>query len=112
MGLVVLVGCGALGWWMGSVGGMWLEGRVELLRRAGTPAQVAEQINEHVQTDAADGFILVPHLTPGGLDDFVDAVVPELQERGVFRSAYTGTTLRDHLSLSAPRASAARALTR
>ncbi|MBF6212956.1 NtaA/DmoA family FMN-dependent monooxygenase [Nocardia puris] len=68
----------------------------------GTPAAVAAQIDEYVQNDAADGFILVPHLTPGGLDDFVDRVVPELQERGSFRTEYTGTTLRDHLGLRHP----------
>ncbi|MFB9201531.1 NtaA/DmoA family FMN-dependent monooxygenase [Nonomuraea spiralis] len=66
----------------------------------GTPESVARQIDEHVQADAADGFILVPHLTPGGLDEFVDRVVPVLRERGVFRTEYTGTTLRDHLELS------------
>ncbi|GII58860.1 nitrilotriacetate monooxygenase component A [Planotetraspora thailandica] len=65
----------------------------------GTPASVAARIDEFVQGDAADGFILVPHLTPGGLDDFVDRVVPLLQERGVFRAEYAGTTLRDHLAL-------------
>ncbi|MGA5701028.1 NtaA/DmoA family FMN-dependent monooxygenase [Peterkaempfera bronchialis] len=69
----------------------------------GTPATVAAQLDEYVQTDAADGFILVPHLTPGGLDDFVDRVVPLLQERGVFRTEYTGRTLRDHLGLATPR---------
>jgi FMN-dependent oxidoreductase (nitrilotriacetate monooxygenase family) len=68
----------------------------------GTPAQVAEEMNRHVQEDAADGFILVPHLTPHGLDEFVDRVVPELQERGVFRADYTGPTLRDHLGLARP----------
>ncbi len=68
----------------------------------GTAATVAEQINTYVQNDAADGFILAPHLTPGGLDDFVDHVVPLLQERGVFRTEYTGTTLREHLGLPAP----------
>ncbi|RIV37565.1 NtaA/DmoA family FMN-dependent monooxygenase [Micromonospora radicis] len=69
----------------------------------GTPEHVAESMNHFVQTDAADGFILVPHLTPGGLDEFVDRVVPLLQERGVFRAEYTGTTLRDHLNLPAAR---------
>lgn len=68
----------------------------------GSPATVAAQINEFVQNDASDGFILVPHLTPGGLDDFVDQVVPLLQERGVFRTEYTGTTLREHLGLPVP----------
>jgi FMN-dependent oxidoreductase (nitrilotriacetate monooxygenase family) len=66
----------------------------------GTPAKVAESLNEFVQTDASDGFILVPHLTPGGLDEFADTVVPILQDRGVFRSEYQGTTLRDHLGLA------------
>lgn len=66
----------------------------------GTPEGVARQMDEHVQAGAADGFILVPHLTPGGLDEFVDRVVPALRERGVFRAEYTGTTLRDHLELS------------
>ncbi|MGN9846833.1 NtaA/DmoA family FMN-dependent monooxygenase [Nonomuraea sp. H19] len=66
----------------------------------GTPESVARLIDEHVQADAADGFILVPHLTPGGLDEFVDRVVPLLRERGVFRTEYTGATLRDHLELA------------
>ncbi|MGP3962395.1 NtaA/DmoA family FMN-dependent monooxygenase [Nonomuraea sp. 3N208] len=66
----------------------------------GTPESVARLIDEHVQADAADGFILVPHLTPGGLDEFVDRVVPLLQERGAFRADYTGATLRDHLELA------------
>jgi FMN-dependent oxidoreductase (nitrilotriacetate monooxygenase family) len=68
----------------------------------GSPATVAETINRYVQDDVADGFILVPHITPGGLDAFADTVVPLLQERGVFRADYTGPTLRDHLGL-APR---------
>jgi FMN-dependent oxidoreductase (nitrilotriacetate monooxygenase family) len=66
----------------------------------GTPATVAGTINKFVQEDASDGFILVPHITPGGLDEFADKVVPLLQERGVFRSEYEGTTLRDHLGLA------------
>jgi FMN-dependent oxidoreductase (nitrilotriacetate monooxygenase family) len=66
----------------------------------GSPATVAEQINELVQADASDGFILVPHVTPAGLDPFVDSVVPLLQERGVFRDDYAGTTLREHLGLA------------
>jgi FMN-dependent oxidoreductase (nitrilotriacetate monooxygenase family) len=66
----------------------------------GSAATVAEQINTLVQSDASDGFILVPHVTPGGLDDFADQVVPLLQGRGVFRTDYTGPTLRDHLGLN------------
>ncbi len=72
----------------------------------GTPATVAETINRFVQADASDGFILVPHITPGGLGPFVDGVVPLLQERGVFRTDYEGATLRDHLGLGPVRAAA------
>jgi FMN-dependent oxidoreductase (nitrilotriacetate monooxygenase family) len=67
----------------------------------GSPRTVADSINDLVQADAADGFILVPHVTPGGLDGFADTVVPLLQELGVFRTEYTGPTLRDHLGLGA-----------
>ncbi|MEC4019598.1 NtaA/DmoA family FMN-dependent monooxygenase [Streptomyces sp. H27-D2] len=68
----------------------------------GTPESVAAELDEFVTTDAADGFILVPHLTPGGLDDFVARVVPLLQERGAFRTEYEGATLREHLGLRQP----------
>jgi FMN-dependent oxidoreductase (nitrilotriacetate monooxygenase family) len=68
----------------------------------GTPKRVAETIDEYVQADAADGYILVPHLTPHGLDEFVATVVPELQDRGVYRADYEGTTLRDHLGVARP----------
>ncbi|GGT12259.1 nitrilotriacetate monooxygenase component A [Streptomyces tanashiensis] len=68
----------------------------------GSPATVAAALEEFVAADAADGFILVPRLTPGGLDAFVDRVVPLLQERGVFRTEYAGTTLRSHLGLPEP----------
>ncbi|MEJ2858915.1 MULTISPECIES: NtaA/DmoA family FMN-dependent monooxygenase [unclassified Saccharothrix] len=67
----------------------------------GTASGVAAQINELVQADASDGFILVPHVTPGGFDVFADTVVPLLQERGVFRADYAGSTLRSHLFGSA-----------
>jgi FMN-dependent oxidoreductase (nitrilotriacetate monooxygenase family) len=66
----------------------------------GSPATVANEINLLVQADASDGFILVPHITPAGLEPFVERVVPLLQERGVFRTEYSGTTLRAHLGLS------------
>jgi alkanesulfonate monooxygenase SsuD/methylene tetrahydromethanopterin reductase-like flavin-dependent oxidoreductase (luciferase family) len=69
----------------------------------GTPSAVAEAMNEFVQSDASDGFILVPHITPAGLDEFADTVVPLLQERGVFRTEYQGSTLREHLGLAGER---------
>ncbi len=68
----------------------------------GSPPTVAAAIDDLVQQDASDGFILVPHLVPGGLDEFADTVVPLLQERGVFRTEYEGPTLRDHLGLARP----------
>jgi FMN-dependent oxidoreductase (nitrilotriacetate monooxygenase family) len=67
----------------------------------GSPATVATAIDDLVQADASDGFILVPHVTPGGLDEFADKVVPLLQERGSFRTEYAGSTLREHLGLDA-----------
>ncbi len=70
----------------------------------GTPATVAATIDEYVQADASDGFILVPHITPDGLGEFADKVVPILQERGVYRTEYEGSTLRDHLGLTHPAA--------
>jgi FMN-dependent oxidoreductase (nitrilotriacetate monooxygenase family) len=69
----------------------------------GTPATVARHIDTYVQEDASDGFILVPHVTPGGLDAFAEQVVPILQERGHFRTEYEGTTLREHLELAPAR---------
>ena len=66
----------------------------------GTAAHIADEIDRYVQADACDGFILVPHLTPHGLDEFVDTVVPLLQERGAFRTGYPGETLREHLGLA------------
>ncbi len=78
---------------------------IEMTRRqsfVGTPGTVAAQMDALVQNDAADGFVLIPHLMPGGLDEFVAKVVPLLQERGVFRTRYTGTTLRSHLGLDEP----------
>jgi FMN-dependent oxidoreductase (nitrilotriacetate monooxygenase family) len=68
----------------------------------GTPQQVADQIDDFVQNDGSDGFIVGSHLVPTGLDEFVDRVVPLLQERGSLRTEYTGTTLRENLGLPVP----------
>ncbi|WNI14837.1 NtaA/DmoA family FMN-dependent monooxygenase [Actinacidiphila sp. ITFR-21] len=65
----------------------------------GTPSQIADEWTRYVRTRAADGFNIVPHLLPSSLTDIVDKVVPELQERGSYRTAYEGTTLREHLGL-------------
>lgn len=65
----------------------------------GSAETVAEEIDRHVQLGACDGFVLVPHITPGGFDAFADRVVPLLQERGSLRTEYTGATLRENLRL-------------
>lgn len=69
---------------------------------AGTPEQIADQIDLWFHSGAADGFNVMPPNLPGGLTDFVEHVVPELQRRGLFRTEYTGTTLREHYGLARP----------
>ncbi|MFJ1298551.1 LLM class flavin-dependent oxidoreductase [Pseudomonadota bacterium AL_CKDN230030165-1A_HGKHYDSX7] len=68
----------------------------------GTPEQIADDIEHWFRGGAADGFNLMPGLLPSGLQDFVDGVVPILQKRGLFRTAYEGNTLRSHLGLDVP----------
>ncbi|WP_122428609.1 LLM class flavin-dependent oxidoreductase [Pseudomonas viridiflava] len=68
----------------------------------GTPEQVADELQTWFEQGAADGFnVLVPHL-PGGLEDVARLLVPELQRRGLFRTEYEGTTLRENLGLQRP----------
>jgi alkanesulfonate monooxygenase SsuD/methylene tetrahydromethanopterin reductase-like flavin-dependent oxidoreductase (luciferase family) len=69
---------------------------------AGTPTQIADQLEHWFTEGAADGFNIMPPTLPDGLTDFVDLVVPELQRRGLFRTDYTGSTLRDHYGLARP----------
>jgi alkanesulfonate monooxygenase len=72
------------------------------LAMVGTPTSIADEMQEWLETGGSDGFtIMFPYL-PGGLDDFVDRVVPELQRRGIFRRDYEGKTLRDNLGLPRP----------
>jgi FMN-dependent oxidoreductase (nitrilotriacetate monooxygenase family) len=68
----------------------------------GTPAEVADQMEEWLYTGACDGFNVLPPAFPAGLEDFVDLVIPELQRRGSFRKAYEGNTLRENLGLPIP----------
>ena len=69
----------------------------------GTRSQIADQLQAWFEQGAADGFnVLVPHL-PGGLEDFAEGVVPELQRRGLFRTEYEGKTLRENLGLARPK---------
>ena len=73
------------------------------LAMVGTPAMIADEMEEWLVTEGSDGFnVMFPYL-PGGLDDFVDQVVPELQRRGLFRREYEGKTLRENLGLSRPK---------
>jgi FMN-dependent oxidoreductase (nitrilotriacetate monooxygenase family) len=67
----------------------------------GTPIQVADMMEEWFTGGGCDGFILFNPL-PNGLEEFCRMVVPELQRRGFFRTAYSGTTLREHLGLERP----------
>lgn len=68
----------------------------------GTPEQIADRLQYWFENGAADGFNILPPYLPGGLEDFVDLVVPELQRRGLFRIEYEGSTLRDHFGLDRP----------
>ncbi|MCA0350595.1 MAG: LLM class flavin-dependent oxidoreductase [Chloroflexi bacterium] len=68
----------------------------------GTPSEIADQLEDWFVNEAADGFNIMPPSLPDGLNDFVDLVIPELQRRGLFRTEYEGTTLRDHLGLDRP----------
>ncbi|MFC7385453.1 LLM class flavin-dependent oxidoreductase [Sphaerisporangium rhizosphaerae] len=68
----------------------------------GTPEQIADQIQTWFENGAADGFNIMPPILPDGLERFVDHVVPELQARGLFRTAYDGRTLRGNYGLARP----------
>jgi alkanesulfonate monooxygenase len=72
------------------------------LEMIGTPAMIADQMETWLKEEGSDGFnVLFPWL-PGGLDDFCNKVVPELQRRGLFRREYEGKTLRENLGLPRP----------
>jgi alkanesulfonate monooxygenase SsuD/methylene tetrahydromethanopterin reductase-like flavin-dependent oxidoreductase (luciferase family) len=70
---------------------------------AGTPEQIADLIEDWFNDGAADGFNVMPPLLPVQLDVFSAEVVPILRRRGLFRSEYEGTTLRDHYGLASPK---------
>ncbi|HUZ75342.1 MAG TPA: LLM class flavin-dependent oxidoreductase [Stellaceae bacterium] len=72
------------------------------LAMLGTPAMIADEMEEWLVGEASDGFTVMFPYVPGGLDDYVDRVVPELQRRGIFRRDYEGTTLRENLGLPRP----------
>jgi alkanesulfonate monooxygenase len=68
----------------------------------GSPVQVADHMEQWFKEGGCDGFNLMPPFLPGGLDDFVALVLPELRRRGLFRTEYEGATLREHLGLARP----------
>lgn len=69
---------------------------------AGTPEQAADLMEDWYRNGAADGFNLMPPVLPWTLDVFIDEVLPILQRRGLFRTAYEGNTLRSHFGLTRP----------
>jgi alkanesulfonate monooxygenase len=72
------------------------------LQFVGTPSEIAGQMQEWLESGASDGFNIMFHTVPAGVDEFVDLVIPELVRRGLFRAEYAGTTLREHLGLQRP----------
>ena len=80
--------------WVATARGHWT--------LVGTPEQIADELQRWFENGAADGFNVLPPVLPGSLDDFVDLVIPELQRRGLFRTEYEGTTLRENLGLARP----------
>jgi alkanesulfonate monooxygenase len=72
------------------------------LAMIGTPKTIADEMEEWLVTEGSDGFTVQFPYLPGGLDDFVDKVIPELQRRGIFRREYEGKTLRENLGLPRP----------
>jgi len=68
----------------------------------GTPDSVADSIETWFRSGAVAGFNIMPDVIASGLEAFVDHVVPLLRQRGIFRNAYDGTTLRDHFGLARP----------
>lgn len=68
----------------------------------GTPADIADAMEEWVEAGAADGFNIIPTHLPGGLADFAELALPELRRRGLFRTEYEGRTFRENLGLRVP----------
>jgi FMN-dependent oxidoreductase (nitrilotriacetate monooxygenase family) len=72
------------------------------LQFVGSATDIADTMQQWLETEASDGFTVQFPTVPEGLDDFVNLLVPELQRRGIFRREYEGTTLREHLGLKRP----------
>jgi N-acetyl-S-(2-succino)cysteine monooxygenase len=70
------------------------------LKMVGAPATIADTMQQWMQAEACDGFLVVPPYFPRGVEDLVHLVIPELQRRGIFRTEYSGRHLRDHLGVT------------
>ena len=81
---------------------LWIAGARGHRQILGTPEQIADQLEDWFVNGGADGFNIMPPYLPGGLDEFVEFVIPELQRRGLFRTEYEGWTLRENLGLPRP----------
>ena len=68
----------------------------------GSPADIVDDMEKWFRGYGVDGFLVHPSHLPGGLDDIVDLLIPELQSRGLFRGEYEGPTLRENLGLARP----------
>jgi alkanesulfonate monooxygenase len=80
----------------------WVGGSFGSLEMIGTPSMIADQMQQWLEEEGSHGFNLLFSHQPGGLEDFVNKVVPELQKRGIFRREYEGKTLRQNLGLPRP----------
>jgi alkanesulfonate monooxygenase SsuD/methylene tetrahydromethanopterin reductase-like flavin-dependent oxidoreductase (luciferase family) len=65
----------------------------------GTPSDLVDEMQEWFESGAADGFNVCPAILPPDLDDLTDLIIPELRRRGLFRTEYEGTTMRENLGL-------------
>ncbi|MEH2460655.1 LLM class flavin-dependent oxidoreductase [Nostoc sp.] len=81
---------------------LWIAGARGHRTILGTPEHITDQLEDWFVNGGADGFNIMPPWLPGGLDEFVDLVIPELQRRGIFRTEYEGQTLRENLGLPRP----------
>ncbi|MDL9948644.1 LLM class flavin-dependent oxidoreductase [Gordonia sp. ABSL11-1] len=81
--------------------GKWYGARTEG-NMVGSPTEIADTMEQWLDAGAADGFMIQATHVPAAFEDFAGEVVPELRRRGLVRTAYSGTTLRDHLGLRRP----------
>jgi FMN-dependent oxidoreductase (nitrilotriacetate monooxygenase family) len=85
-----------------SIRELYLRSGITGSARIGTPNDIVDAMQEWFENSACDGFNITPTHLPGGCEDFVELVVPELQRRGLFRAEYEGKTLRENLGLKRP----------